>query len=72
MLDDCQGAAGYERRRPPEQQVVEALAGNLCRCTGYVKIFEAVELAARAAARPATRMTLDEEASPSSTSSARR
>jgi aerobic carbon-monoxide dehydrogenase small subunit len=31
---------------PSRAQIVEALAGNLCRCTGYVKIFEAVELAA--------------------------
>jgi aerobic-type carbon monoxide dehydrogenase small subunit (CoxS/CutS family) len=31
---------------PSREQVVEALSGNLCRCTGYVKIFEAVELAA--------------------------
>src|SRR5215471_14061529 len=35
-----------ENRRPTRGQIKEALAGNLCRCTGYVKIFEAVELAA--------------------------
>ncbi len=32
---------------PTREEIKEALSGNLCRCTGYVKIFEAVELAAR-------------------------
>jgi len=43
-----------ETPNPTRAQIVEALSGNLCRCTGYVKIFEAVELAAerlRAAAK---------------------
>ena len=31
---------------PTRQDVREALAGNLCRCTGYTKILDAVELAA--------------------------
>jgi carbon-monoxide dehydrogenase small subunit len=31
---------------PDEYLVREALSGNLCRCTGYVRIFEAVQRAA--------------------------
>jgi carbon-monoxide dehydrogenase small subunit len=31
---------------PARAEIAEALSGNLCRCTGYLKIFEAVELAA--------------------------
>lgn len=31
---------------PSRAEIQEALSGNLCRCTGYIKIYEAVELAA--------------------------
>ena len=31
---------------PSEDELREALSGNLCRCTGYAKIFDAVRLAA--------------------------
>jgi aerobic carbon-monoxide dehydrogenase small subunit len=31
---------------PTDDEIREALSGNLCRCTGYAKIFDAVRLAA--------------------------
>jgi carbon-monoxide dehydrogenase small subunit len=31
---------------PTRAEIKDALAGNICRCTGYLKIYEAVELAA--------------------------
>ena len=34
--------------RPSDQEIREGLAGNLCRCTGYEKIFESVRQASRA------------------------
>ena len=34
--------------RPSEDEIREALSGNLCRCTGYAKIFDAVRAAAAA------------------------
>jgi len=42
-------AAALLRRNPDptREEIREALAGNLCRCTGYVQIVEAVRAAAR-------------------------
>jgi len=36
-----------ERPQATRAEIAEALSGNLCRCTGYIQIFEAVEQAAR-------------------------
>lgn len=35
------------RPLPSEQEIKEAIAGNICRCTGYVKIIEAISAAAQ-------------------------
>ena len=43
-------------RVPGDAEVREALAGNLCRCTGYQKIVDAVRAAAREGARGAGAM----------------
>jgi aerobic carbon-monoxide dehydrogenase small subunit len=35
-----------EKQDPSEDEIKESIAGNLCRCTGYVKIIEAIKAAA--------------------------
>jgi len=36
-----------ENARPTRDEIAEAIAGNLCRCTGYVRIIDAIEQAAQ-------------------------
>ena len=44
----CSAAALLERtQEPTREEIREALSGNLCRCTGYAKIYDAVAAAAR-------------------------
>ncbi|MDQ3661016.1 MAG: selenium-dependent xanthine dehydrogenase [Actinomycetota bacterium] len=36
-----------KKAQPTREEIARALAGNLCRCTGYVKVIDAVEMAGR-------------------------
>ena len=49
MVSAC--ALLAQNPQPSEAQIVQALEGNLCRCTGYVNIVAAVQQAARAMAQ---------------------
>lgn len=55
LLDACP--------KPTLPQIQEALSGNLCRCTGYTKIYEAVEVAA-GLRTPSMRAPVKSEPSP--------
>src|SRR5258707_1288230 len=44
-----------ENAGPTRDEIAEAIAGNLCRCTGYVKIIDAIEQASDNGQQPMTK-----------------
>jgi aerobic-type carbon monoxide dehydrogenase small subunit (CoxS/CutS family) len=53
-----------EEPHPSRERIREAIAGNLCRCTGYLQIVEAIEEAARRGASAQTTIAAVEEPRP--------
>jgi len=46
MIMSARGLLG-RNPDPPDEEIVEAISGNLCRCTGYEAIVEAIKLAVK-------------------------
>src|ERR1700752_29509 len=44
-----------KEKKPTRERIKEAISGNLCRCTGYLQIFEAIEEAAQKMANESPR-----------------
>lgn len=47
--------------QPSRERIASALSGNLCRCTGYTKIIDAVEVAATEMHQDSTEVSLDDD-----------
>ena len=59
----CSAAALLERPEEPDiEDIRAALAGNLCRCTGYAKIYDAVAAAAHRVYNPQSDLHLQDSA----------
>ncbi len=43
-----------KKKRPKKQEIKKAISGNICRCTGYAKIEDAIATAARKLSKKAT------------------
>ncbi len=42
----------YKKSSPDRGEIQESIAGNLCRCTGYISVIEAIEAVIKAEKRP--------------------
>lgn len=47
-----------ENPEPREEEIRKAISGNICRCTGYVKIVEAIQAAAKVMSKKSVTMSL--------------
>lgn len=49
--DHVRAQPAQRKPNPTEEEIRDGIAGNLCRCTGYAKIVEAIDCAAKKLAK---------------------